>query len=581
MASSQVFKTAVGINWLLYHIEYDPRSMLVVYPTIETAEEWSKQRLQPTIDASPKLTKLLPASRTRESGNTTRFKVFPGGVAKIAGANSAPSLAGMPCPILYCDEVDRYPLDVDGEGDPVTVARRAQITFPRRKEYLSSSPTIESLSRINREFKLSDQRHYHVPCPECGAKQVLKWENFRWDEGRPETAHFVCVHNGCIIREHHKPRFLADKTGGGSAEWIPEAPESKVPGFHAWAAYSSLGLGHSWPELAAMWDDVRGDPEKEKAYINIYRGECFKDPTEKLDWEQIKQRAEPYELRSVPTGCLVLTAGVDVQANRLAVQMLGWGDARMWVIDWIELPGDPTKQQVWDDLDELLLRPFLNRFGVSMKVSAVAIDSGYLPDEVFKFVRPRQQRGVFAVKGASKPGRQAIGSAQQQDMNAKGRHLKRGTKAWMVGSDTIKQTLFLWLQADGKLTDGDRRVHFSTELPDEYYTQLCAEIYDPHKRRWVKQQARNEALDTFVYAVSAARHPRLRVHVLKASDWAKLQSVLEPQGGDLFAPRQAEKAAPEPAVNTYPPGEVARTEDNQARSSGDWIAPRPDFLQKR
>lgn len=565
MASSQVFKTAVGINWLLYHIHHDPKSMLVVYPTIETAEEWSKQRLTPTVEASPAVAEVLPASRSRESGNTTRFKVYPGGVAKIAGANSAPSLAGMPCPILYCDEVDRYPPDVDGEGDPVTVARRAQITFPRRKEYLSSSPTIESLSRINREFKHSDRRYYHVPCPECGEKQVLKWDNFKWDDGRPDTAHFVCVHNACIIREHHKPRMFADKAMGGEAEWIPEAPESKVPGFHAWAAYSSLGLGHSWAELAEKWDEVKGDPEKEKAYINIYRGECFRDPTEKLDWEQIKQRAGRYDLRSIPAGCLVLTAGVDVQGNRLAVQVLGWGrDGRVWVVDWIELPGDPTKPEVWEALDELLLRPIVNRFGISMKISAVAVDSGYLPDEVLKFVRPREQRSVFAVKGSSTPGHQAIGTAQRQDRNARGKQLKRGVKAWLVGSDTIKQTIFLWLQADGPLGDMHRRVHFSDELPDEYYTQLCAEIYDPHKRKWVKQQTRNEALDTFVYAVSAARHPRLRVHVYRESDWARLESVLEPQSRDLFSPGVAPAAPPAAAVQTSAqpekPAEPADTE---------------------
>lgn len=562
LMSSQLMKTQIGLNFIMYYQAHDPQTELVVYPTIDLAEDWSNDKYTPIAAASPAVRDSLAIAKSRDGGNTILKKSFLGGSMKIAGANTPSSLASRGGAILYCDEVDRYPQSAGIEGDPITIAERALIAYQdNAKEYLSSTPTIESLSRINKEFQLSDQRHYHVPCPHCGTLQVLKWDNFHWDAGHPETAHFVCVTNGCVIHEHDKVTMLPDEHMGGQAKWIAANPASKIPGFHGWAAYAALGMGLSWHTLAEKWEECGRDSEKEKAFINIYRGECFKDPTEKIEWEVIKARAEAYKLREIPTGCLILTAGVDVQGNRLALQILGWGrNEAVWVIDWIEIPGDPTRGEVWAELDELLQRPMQNRFGISLKITGVAVDSGYLPDDVLKFTRARAHRNVYAIKGSSIQGKTAVSTATPQDRSARGKHLKRGAKAWMVGTDGIKQSMFLWLQDDGKHAFAqDRRVHFSEELPDEYYTQLCAEIYDPHKKRWVKQQARNEALDTFVYAVAAARHPKLRLHVMRDTDWTRFEAVIEPANGDLFAqvPEStarpaAPNALPAPAVSKKP-----------------------------
>lgn len=578
MISAQMFKTQVGLNFVMYYIAHDPQTILVVYPTIDLAEDWSTDKFAPIANVSNAVRAALAPARSRDGSNTILKKSFIGGSLKIAGANTPTSLSSRGGAILYEDEVDRYPLSAGVEGDPLTIARRALIAYQEIcKEYISSTPTIESLSRIKKEFKLSDQRYYHVPCPHCHELQVLKWENFRWPEG-PPTAHFVCIHNGCIIEEHSKTYMLPDVHMGGLARWIAENPESKVPGFHAWAAYASLGMGLSWESLAAMWDEVKGDPEKEKAYINIYRAECFEDPTEKLDWEVIKARAIGYKLRDIPAGCLILTAGVDVQGNRIAFQILGWGrGGRVWVIDWVELPGDPTQQKVWDELDDLLDRPMVNRFGVSMKITAAGIDTNYLTDEVLKFVRTRQHRGIFGVHGSKQQGRQAISTAQQLDRNAKGKLKKRGAISWLVGGDTLKQTLFIWLQADGETQlSEERRVRFSVDLPDEYYSQLCAEIYDPHKKKWVKQQSRNEALDTFVYAVAIKHHPSVRLHLFKESDWARIEASIEPREGSLFGPPAEPPALAKP--ETPAPAQDAAAGSQRPRDA--WIPRRDNFLKR-
>lgn len=550
MMASQLIKTQIGLNFLLFYTKHDPQTQLAVWPTEDLAERNSKTKYTPISEASPDIRACFVASKSRDSGNTILDKTFDGGSIQFAGANSPSSLSSRGGAILWCDEVDRYPHSAGVEGDPVSIARRALIAYQDcAKEYISSTPTIKSLSRIHKEFKLSDQRYYHVPCPHCGELQKLEWANFRWDEGKPETAHFVCVHNGCIIKEHDKVTMLPDEHMGGRARWIAENPDSKVPGFHAWAAYSALNMGMSWMDLAAEWETCKGDPEKEKVYINIYRAECFDDPGEKLDWEVIKQRVEDYALRSIPAGCMMLTAGVDVQGNRLALQLVGWGEnGQVWPgIDWVELPGDPTRPDVWNALDKLLETPLTNRWGVSIKISATAIDSGYLPDEVYKFVRPRQHRNIFAVKGSSIVGKTAISTATPQDRNAKGKQLKRGAKSWSIGTDGIKATIFMWLNEDGKHVHAiDRRVHFSRDLPDEYFAQLCAEIYDPHKHKWVKQQARNEALDTLVYAIAAARHPKLRIHLMRDVDWTRFAAVMQPATGDLFAQQTAPEQPAKP-----------------------------------
>lgn len=532
MGSTQIAKSEIGLNWAGYTIDTNPGPMLAVLPTLDLGERWSKQRLAPMIDESPRLRAKVAPARSRDSGNTTNLKEFEGGILMITGANSAAGLSSMPVKKLLLDEVDRFPQEVEDEGDPIDLAEARTSTFQRRKVFKASSPTIASLSRIDKAWKRSDQRRYYVPCPHCGEKQHLRFEQLQAPEGRPLEAQYACEHCGCLIAEHHKTWMLEH------GEWRATHPERAIAGFHLNGLYTPVGLGKTWGEHLARWFEVRNDPVRLKVFTNTVLGVTYEDPNEKLDWEEIKARAEPRRLREIPVGYLILTAGVDVQKDRLEVQVWAWGpDEHGAVVDAHVIDGDPTRPEIWEQLDKYLEQPFRNAFGVDMRIASVAVDSGYLTDDVLNYTRGRERRGIFAVKGSPDRSRPVIGRPSKVDVKRNGVTLRHGARLWMVGVNQAKHRLFARLAGDRKTEKPEERmVRFSAELPDDYYLQLTAEVYDPHAGRWTKlANRRNEALDTAVYAMAAAMHPRCRVHMMRAPQWAQWRSLVEPAEHDLFA----------------------------------------------
>ena len=543
--SVQSAGTEIGNNWVGWFIDTQKAPMMCVQPTLDMAERWSKQRLAAMIDDCPSLRAKIAPSRSRDSGNTTLVKEWAGGVMVISGANSGASLRSMPARYVFLDEVDAYPQELEGEGDPIKLAEARTTTFPRRKVFLVSTPTIASLSRIHKEWELSDQRRYLVPCPECGHMQALIWGNLKWPKGQPEQAIYHCADCGVGFADHHKTVMLA------AGRWQATHPDRDVPGFHINGLYTPIGLGLTWRELAAEWEEASKDPARQKTFINLRLGEVVADPEEKLDADDLMSRAGGHKQREIPSGCLALTVGIDVQKDRFAILLLGHGrGGAMWVVDWVELPADPTAAAGWDALDAWLAQPLTNSRGLPMRPLMVAIDSGYLTDNVLAWTRERQRRGVIAVKGASTPGKPIINRPSKLDVTVRGRTIKHGAEGWLVGGDTAKAYLFTRLAADGKRgLPQDRTVHFAANLDASFYSQLTAEVWDPNKRRWIKLRPRNEALDTWVYALAAAHHPALRIHLWKEPQWAKLEAALEPATGDLFA-------APVPAAAKVGAGET-------------------------
>jgi len=544
MKSVQCGGTEAGNNWVGSVLDTQKAPMLVVLPTIEVAERWSKQRLASMIEDTPRLKARVRPSRERDSGNTTLLKEFPGGVLIIAGANSSASLSSMPIRYLMLDEVDRYPVEIENEGDPVQLAEGRTTTFARHKIFLISTPTTESLSRINREYEASDQRRYYVPCPHCNHYQYLVWDNMTWVAGRPDGARYICIDCGVLIDEHHKTVMLA------RGEWRATFPGRLVVGFHINAIYTPLGLGKSWAELAKEFEDAGSDAIKHKTFKNLRLGEVSKDPNEKLDSQELNERAEARAVRTIPRGCLLLTAGIDVQKDRWAVIVLGWGrGSQCWVIDWFELPGDPTNPADWLMLEKRVLEPMGNSCGVPMRVERVAVDSGYLQDDVLHFTRNRQARGWFAVKGSKDIGKPIITRASRVDFTWRGRTIKAGAEQWQVGGYAAKEWIFARLVADRERLPEDRLVRFPGELGEVFYEQLTAEVFDEVRRRFVKIRTRNEALDTFVYGVAAAWHPLLRMHTWQEPRWAQREAIMEPATRDLFA-----VTAPAPVARPVTPG---------------------------
>lgn len=362
--SAQVGGTECGLNWVGWHIGTRMAPMLCVQPTLDMAERWSKQRLAPMIEDTPHLRSKIAPARQRDSGNTTLLKEYPGGVVIVAGANSASGLRSMPAARIFLDEVDAYPIELEGEGDPIKLAEARASTFSRRKIFLVSTPTIESLSRIWKEWRASDQRRYHVACPHCGHEQTLEWENLGWPEGRPLEAVYHCAGCGVGIEERYKTEMLA------AGRWIAEHPDRAVPGFHVNALYTPVGLGLSWGELAEESEIAKRDKSAWKTFENTKLGRVSKDPAEKLDEDELKARATRYDLRTLPPGCVLLTCAVDVQKDRLALLVLGWGaNNRWWVVDYLERPGDPAvDRELWEWLDQYITTPFKNSRGFDVRI---------------------------------------------------------------------------------------------------------------------------------------------------------------------------------------------------------------------
>lgn len=529
MFAAQTGKTEAGSNFLGYVIHHAPGPMLLVQPTVEMAKRLSKQRLESLISETPCLRERIAPARSRDSGNTLFAKEYPGGILVITGSNSASGLRSMPCRYLFLDEVDAFPADVDGEGDPVSLAERRTTTFTRRKILLTSTPTVKGSSRIEAEYLRSDQRRFFVPCPSCGEMQWLKWPQMKWEKDQPETARYECEHCKERFSEVNKGRMLA------AGEWRATAPgDGKTAGFHLSGLYSPLGW-LSWAELVDDFLRAKGDAPLLKTFVNTRLAETWDEQTgTRIDAEGLLERVEPYERGAVPDGVLCLTAGVDVQDNRLAVSIWGYGrDEEAWLIEHTEIWGDPTRTEVWKQLDVLIEGEYPRADGKKLKVLATCCDSGgHCTAEVYSWCRtPRRGQMVVAIKGASTRGKPPIGRESKVDLNLKGRTIKRGASVYSVGTDTIKDSIFGRLRTNTE--PGPGYLHFGAAATQEYFEQLTAErkvtrfnrAGMPSSEYVKKSNARNEALDVCVYSVAA-------LHLLyrrfdRRTIWEQLEARLD------------------------------------------------------
>jgi phage terminase large subunit GpA-like protein len=505
MFAAQTGKTESGSNWLGYVIHHAPGPMLLVQPTVDMAKRLSKQRLESLIEETPALRERIKPARSRDSGNTMFSKEFPGGIMVLTGSNSATGLRSMPCRYLFADEVSSWPQDVDGEGDPLTLAERRTTTFARRKILMTSTPTVKGSCRIEAEYERSDQRRYYVPCPKCNHMQWLQWKQVKWEKNDPSTVKYECEHCSERFSEIHKGQMLA------AGQWRPTAVgDGKTAGFHLSGLYSPLG----WLSWADMVDDflrAKSDAPLLKVFVNTRLSETWEEASaNKVSANELLERVELYTHEELPDQVLLLTGGVDVQDNRLAVSVWGWGrDEESWLVYHTEVWGDPTAADVWKQLDSVLLATYKRKDGRELKVATTCIDSGgHCTGEVYQYARERQAQCFVAIKGSSQRGKPPIGKESKVDLNMKGRTIKKGASVYMVGGDTIKDTLLGRLRHN---EPGPGYPHFGKAATYEYFDQLTAERKVTRYTRsgmpmseYVKaSNKRNEALDTAVYAYAA------------------------------------------------------------------------------
>ena len=508
MKGAQLGATEAGSNWMGYIIDHAPGPLLAVQPTVEMCKRLSKQRLQTMIEETPCLSEKIASPRSRDSGNTLFSKEFPGGMMLLTGSNSAVGLRSTPCRYIFLDEVDAFVTDVEGEGDPCTLAERRSTTFARRKIFLASTPTIKDYSRIETEYLLSDQRRFYVPCPKCGVMDWWKWPQLKMENEDPSTVKYECEHCGERYGESHKTELLS------RGEWIATAKgDGKTAGFHLSSLYSPLGW-KSWTEICEDFLRSKDDAPKLKTWVNTILGETWEeDYASKISSQGLMERCEHYEPGVMPEDSLALTCGIDVQDNRLAISVFAWrgpSDCEEgWLLHHQEIFGDPGRPELWKQLDEVILREWPHASGVKLRPDAVAIDSGgHFTSEVYQYARERGRQNVMAIKGQSQRNKPAIGRPSKVDMNSKGRSLRKGALVYPVGSDTIKTTLFSRLKHN---EPGPGYLHFHMSTTSEYFEQMTAEkqIVKHNRggyahREWVKKpNARNESLDTLVYSYAA------------------------------------------------------------------------------
>ena len=554
MSGAQLGKTEAGNNWIGYCIHQAPGPFLAVQPTVDMAKRLSQQRIEPLIEESPELRRLIMPARSRDSGNTVLAKRFAGGQLVLTGANSATGLRSMPARWVFLDEIDAYDGDVDGEGDPVALAEARTRTFGhRRKIFMVSTPTIKGLSRIEREYEASDQRRYFVPCPHCGEMQWLKFERLVWDKGSPQTAQYRCENCEEPIAEHHKTAMLEN------GEWRPTA-ESQDPhtiGFHISGLYSPVGW-LSWAQIAREWEAAQGNDAALKTAKNTLLGETWQERGEAPDWERISDRRERF-IAPAPVGTLFLTAGADVQANRIEVDVWGWGRGlESWLVDHIVIDGSPADEATWVELDGILDQVWDHESGRGMQLSRLAIDTGYATSEVYAWARHVGFGKVAPIKGVEGFNRSApVSSPTFVDVTWRGRKISRGARLWTVAVSTFKSETYRLLNLP-RPTDEDREqgvvdpagtVHLPKWADQEWIRQLVAEqlVVTKTKRgfqklEWQKLRERNEALDCRVYARAAA-------WIMGADRWSEnVWRDLESQFGERVhrEPSEQEHRPPHP-----------------------------------
>lgn len=500
MKGAQIGATEAGLNWLGYVIHHVPGVMLYVMPTTESARRTVRMRVDPLIAASPALEERVTRPRSRDPGNSTFLKTFPGGQIAFTGANSAVGLRSMAARYLFLDEVDGFPHDADGEGDPIALAEQRTVSFRGRKKiYLVSTPTLEGLSRIAKAFEESDQRRYHLPCPHCGVFQALRWPQVQWPDGDRGRAFYTCEACGEAIEERHKPAMLL------AGEWRASAAgDGRTAGFHLSTLYSPF---ESWAEIAEEHGLVWRDPARLQVWVNTKLGETWQDRAAAVPEPlRLMARGESWGER-VPASVRVLTAGIDVQQDRLEVEVVGWGKGEeSWSLEYHVLVGPPSDGVVWQKLDALLLEKRRAAGGGLLPIAAACVDSGNWTQTVYGFTTPRHGRQVWAIKGRAGQGIPLWPKRPARPQPGR-------PPLYVIGVDAGKELTFARLTLE---RPGPGYMHLSADRDLDWYEQLVAErpvrryVKGVPVREWTKaSHARNEAFDCRIYAMAA-------LHGLKA-----------------------------------------------------------------
>ena len=588
--SSQIGWTdGVVLNLVGYRIDSNPSRILILFPREKTAVDFNDEKFEPMVESMPRLASKINL-KSRAAGNRQLYKKYPGGFMKLIASNSPGDVKSTSAPLVIVEEPDDCNQNVKGQGDSIKLAEERTKTYHNALIVIGGTPTIKGVSAIDEEMKKTDRQKWFVPCHDCGETHVLAWENVHWSKDEsdphpvhgkhhPETAYYACPHCGSAWNDAQKMRNIR------RGSYVATAPFTGAMGFddlnELYSPFPNSTMAHIAAKfLEAQREFKAGKAEKLIAFWNSSLGRSYEYKSELPALADLEQRAEVYAEGTVPAGGLVLTMGVDVQHNRLAIAIWAYGrDMESWLVFWGEEYGSTSDKgdPVWAALDARVDHAYQHAFGADCYVEAVSIDSsdGQTSDAVYEWVRRRRgsKCRVMAVKGSSSSASEIFvpPPVKSIDMGMGTKASRYGVKVHIVGTEKGKDLLLGYTADGGRIKRCDRaedgtistgsgpgRMHWYRGVRHDYYAQLAdSEVKIPNSKTggrlaWtLKAGHRNEALDVTVYAEHAAR--ALRLHLWNDSHWIACEQRL--RAVDLFA---RGNGTPDPVSVPEPVGRATR-----------------------
>lgn len=509
MASAQVGKSEIELNMMGCAIDNDPGPMLYIQPTDKVAEDYSKRRIQPMINACPTLREKVFKARSRDAANTITMKTFPGGSLAIIGANSPADLSSKPVRYIFMDETDRFPASAGTEGDPQELAERRTETFRHnRKIVKTSTPTIKGKSKIETDYMNGTQEEWHTECPHCHTFSYIRFADIHFEKedytnaSGDEDHHVKLVTWRCPTCKRDIGEFEAKRL---PAKWVQKNPRAIENGVRSFRLNAFMSPWSDWKDIVWKFLKAHKDPEKLKTFYNTILGETWEVHVSNGLDEQLYKRREHYDAE-VPTGVLLLTMGMDTQDNRLEYEVVGWDrEGQSWGINRGVIPGRADAPGVWQEVDALLDREWRMKNGMKMRIMATFIDSGgHHTSSIYKECARRASRRIWPIKGEKGEGKPEC------------RPMKRGKAegaAFMLGVDAGKEGI---MYEAGIEEPGPHYMHFPIDYRAgydmEYFKGLISERMEIHRKNgrgaivWEQFYERNEPLDCRNYARAAYRY---------------------------------------------------------------------------
>ena len=554
MGTPQGGKTNVILNALGSFIDQGPAEVLVVFPTRDDVREFMDDRIIPMLENSPQLSQYI--SPNPDDTAKYHVKLTNSAIIYTGWANSASRLASKAIKYICLDEVDKYDATVGKETDAISLARKRKRTFgDTYKLIITSSPTRED-GHVNKAFNAAQVIYRrHVVCPDCSGEQLMNITGIKYPEDKTKEeiaadnlAWYECEH--CQSKWTEAKRNLAVRMG----KWVRyKGKDIKKPKTVAFHKPGWLSFDVTFAEIAVCEIESKTDRARLIDLYNDYMAEPFIESEEGdgITPEVLYDRRDDYGPEGaewvIPMSASVITAFVDIQKNRVEIELEAWGEGQeSWGIEHRQIPGDPSKPEIWGNLDEYLSRKFRHESGINLKIAITGIDSGYLAPKVYKFVKPRESRRVYATKGSSTIGKPLFSFSSINLSRSKKKSLKdlQRINLCIIGTEVAKDQLFHWMQIEDY---GPGFKHWHKGYSHDYFKQLCAEhaVTRKGQRRWVLkvEGSRNEPLDLRVgnYAMIEALNPnfeKLAANIKRDMEALKAEAEVE-QPKEKTPPRKA------------------------------------------